>query len=58
MVVRIKKVKGTKKCPMKRKLKFENYKTCLEATYVENKINQLEKNKTDIDILKNIIKNS
>ena len=47
-----KKVKGTKKCPIKRKLKFENYKICLEATHVENKINQLEKNKTDIDILK------
>ena len=27
-----KKVKGTKKCVMKRKLKFENYKNRLEAT--------------------------
>ena len=27
-----KKVKGTKKCVMKRKLKCENYKNCLEAT--------------------------
>ena len=27
-----KKVKGTKKCVMKRKLKFKNYKNCLEAT--------------------------
>ena len=33
-----KKVKGTKKCVVKRKLKFENYKNCLEATQLENKI--------------------
>ena len=26
------KAKGTKKCVMIRKLKFENYKNCLEAT--------------------------
>ena len=34
-----KKAKGTKKCVIKRKLKFENYKNCLEATQLENKIN-------------------
>ena len=28
---------------MKRKLKFENYKICLEATQLDNKINYLEK---------------
>ena len=39
-----KKAKGTKKCVIKRKLKFENYKNCLEATQLENKINHLEKN--------------
>ena len=33
-----KKAKGTKKCVIKRKLKFENYKNCLEATQLENKI--------------------
>ena len=38
---------------MKRKLKFENYKNCLEATQLENKINHLEKN-----VVKMIIKNS
>ena len=27
-----KKAKDTKKCVIKRKLKFENYKHCLEAT--------------------------
>ena len=33
-----KKAKSTKTCFIKRKLKFENYKTCLEATQLENKI--------------------
>ena len=32
------------KSVIKRKLKFENYKNCLEATQLENKINYLEKN--------------
>ena len=36
--------KFTKNCVIKRKLKFENYKNCLEATQFENKINHLEKN--------------
>ena len=40
-----KKSKGTKKCPIKRKLKFENYKIYLEALQLENKINHLEKKK-------------
>ena len=29
---------GTKKCVIKRKLKFENNKNCLEATQLDNKI--------------------
>ena len=45
-----KKAKDTKK--------FENYKNCLESTQLENKINYLEKNKIDIDVLKKIIHNS
>ena len=52
------KAKGTKKCVMKRKPKFENYKICLEATQPDKKLSHLEKNKTDIDCLKKIIKNS
>ena len=40
-----KKAKGTRKCVMKRKLKFENYKNCLEGTQFKNKINNLEKMK-------------
>ena len=43
-----KKAKGTKKLVIKRKLKFENYKNCLEAIQPHNKIEYLEK----IDSLK------
>ena len=39
-----KKAEGTKKCVMKRKVKFEDYKNFLEANQLENKINYLEKN--------------
>ena len=53
-----KKAKSTKKCVMKRTLKFGNYKNCLKATQLENKINYLEKNKIDIGTLKEIIENS
>ena len=52
------KAKGTKKCVIKRKLKFENYKNCLEVTQLENKLNYLEQNKIKIDSLKKIINNS
>ena len=38
-----KKTKDTKMCVIKRKLKFENDKKCLEATQFANKINYLEK---------------
>ena len=47
-----KKTKGTKKCVIKIKLKFENYKNCLKANHLENKLNHLEKNKINIDSLK------
>ena len=33
-----KKGKGTKKCVIKRKLKFEDYKNCLEAPQTKSKI--------------------
>ena len=38
-----KKTKGTKKCVIKRKVKFEKYKNYLEATQLDNKIKYLEK---------------
>ena len=44
-----KKAKGTKKFVVKTKLKFEDYKHCLEATQLENKINNLEKNTLNVD---------
>ena len=44
-----KKAKATKKCVIKSKVKFDNYKNCSEAMQLENKINHQEKNKTDID---------
>ena len=52
-----KKAKGTKKCVLKRKLEFENYKNRLEATQLENKINHLEKIELIQTVLKKIIKN-
>ena len=58
MVVKIKKGLITKKHGIKRKLKFENYKNCLEATQLDNKMKYLEKNKINKDSLKKIIKNS
>ena len=45
-----KKAKGTKNCVIK-KLKFEDYKNSLEAAQLKNKINHLQKNKIDTDIL-------
>ena len=47
-----KKAKGIKKCVIKRKLRFENYKNCLEVTQLDNKINYLEKNEISADSLK------
>ena len=47
-----KNVKGEKQCVIKRKLKFEDDKNCLEATQLQNKIIHLEKNETDVDSLK------
>ena len=37
-----KKGKGAKKCVIKRKLNFQDYKNCLEATQIQNKINHLK----------------
>ena len=49
---RDKKAKGTKKSVIKRKLMFEIYKNCLEATQLENNIKYLEENKIGIDNIK------
>ena len=47
-----KKAKDTKKCVIKTKLKFENYRNCLEETQLQNKINYLEKIKLAQIVLK------
>ena len=47
-----KKAKGTKKCVIKRNLKFRDYKTCSKASQIESKINYLEMKKVDPDCLK------
>ena len=54
-----KKAKGTKKCVIKSNFtNFQNYKTCLQAIQLENKINFLEKNKIEIDSIKEFIKSN
>ena len=54
----IKKPKSTKKCVIKRKLKFKDYKNCLKATKLVNKMKQIEKNKVNTEGLKENIMNS
>ena len=39
-------------CVIKRKLKFKDYKKCLKASQIENKINYLEKKIIDVGCLK------
>ena len=46
-----KKAKGTKKCVIKRKLKFQDYKNYLEAAQTERTIKYLRKKKIDTDSL-------
>ena len=45
-----------KKYIIKRKLRFEVYKNCIEEAQIENKIKRLEKNKIDVDSSKEFIK--
>ena len=44
--------KKAKECFINVKIKFEDYKNCLEAAQIENKISCLKKNKIDVDSLK------
>ena len=44
-----KKSKGTKKCFIKRKLKFQDYKNCLKRSQCGNRINYFEKKEIDAD---------
>ena len=47
-----KKAQGAKKCVIKRKLKFQDYKDCLEAAQMERKIEYFKKKIFYIDSLK------
>ena len=47
-----KKDAGTKKCVIKRKLRFQDYKDCSEAAQIERKINYLRKKRIGVDSLK------
>ena len=47
-----KKAKGTKRCVIKRKLKFQDYKNCLKASQIINIVNYLEKKEINVDCLK------
>ena len=56
-----KKAEGTKNCVIKRKLKFENYQNCLEATQLDNEIiylGKIKSNKISFFCLKKNIKKS
>ena len=53
-----KNTKGSKRCVIKRKLKFDDYKHFLEATELENRINHLQQNNLDNNNLRKIMKNS
>ena len=46
------KSKRHRKYVIKQKLKFENYKNCLEAMHLENDVTQLDKNKLHVDSLR------
>ena len=53
-----KKRKRHKKFVLKKTLKFGLHKNRLEAAQIENKINYLEENRTKVDSIKKIMKNS
>ena len=53
-----KNTKGSKRCVIKRKLKFDDYKHFLEATELENRINHLQQNNLDNNNLRKIMKKS
>ena len=50
--MKINQEKGTKRCVIKRKIKCQDYRNCLEAVRIENKINYLQK----ISLMKIVLK--
>ena len=51
-----KKVKDTNKCAIKRELKFQYYKNYLNKAKIDRKLNYLEKNRFNVDKLKEFVK--
>ena len=49
--------KGTKKCVIIRKLKFQGYKNCLNEAKIDGKLKYLEKKGFNVDKLKEFVKN-
>ena len=49
---------NTKKCIIKTKLRFQDYKNCLDAAQIENKINHFDENRIDVESPKEFIKNN
>ena len=47
-----KKANSAKKCVIKRKTKFQDYKNCLEAAQIKNKMNHLEQKQNWCNSLK------
>ena len=41
--------KSTKRYVIKRKIKFEDYESCLKATQIENDKKNIQKNEIDVD---------
>ena len=52
-----KKLKGTKKCAIRRKIKFQGYKNCLDAAKIDGKFKYLEEKKIIVDELEEFVKN-
>ena len=50
-----KKAKGTKKSVIRRKLKFQDYKNCLNAAKIHEKLKYLEEKKFNVDKLKEFV---
>ena len=55
--MKIKNQKVQKKCVIKRKIKFKDYKNCLNAAKIDGKLKYLEKKKCNVDKLKEFAKN-
>ena len=51
-----KKAKDAKKCVIRRKSTFENYKNCSVATHLKNKMNHLQKKKKKKKMTKILLK--